>query len=56
MAIARNVLQQLGIPEERLWLRFISASQGAYFGEVITEMTQKLKQIGPNPLRKNWEI
>lgn len=56
MAVAKNVLQQLGVAEERLWLRFISASQGAYFGEVIKEMTNKLKELGPNPLRNNWEI
>jgi len=46
----------LGISGERVWLRFISASEGKQFGQTVDEMVQALTKLGPNPLKKQWEI
>jgi F420-non-reducing hydrogenase iron-sulfur subunit len=56
VAIAKNILSQLGFDEERIWLRWISASEGRLFADTITEMVAKMKEKGPNPLKQLWEI
>jgi len=56
VAIAKNILSQLGFDEERIWLRWISASEGRLFADTITEMVAKMKEKGPNPLKQLWGI
>ena len=51
VALLTEILKQFGIGEERLWLRWVAASEGNMFQEVITDMTRKLKELGPSPLR-----
>lgn len=54
VAILKNILRQMGSDEERVWLRWISASEGQRFAETVTEMVQALKEKGPNPLKELW--
>ncbi|HEX59226.1 MAG TPA: hydrogenase iron-sulfur subunit [Methanomicrobia archaeon] len=49
--LLKRLLAQLGISPERLRMEFISAAEGAKFAEVITEFTEKLKELGPSPLK-----
>ncbi|MEW6243409.1 MAG: hydrogenase iron-sulfur subunit [Bacillota bacterium] len=56
VAIAKNVLSQFGIPGDRVWFRFISASEGKLFADTVTKMVATLKQLGPNPMKAQWEI
>jgi coenzyme F420-reducing hydrogenase delta subunit len=51
VALLTEILKQFGIGEERLWLRWVAASEGNMFQEVIDEMTKQLKELGPSPLR-----
>jgi len=51
VALLTEILKQFGIGEERLWLRWVAASEGDMFQEVIDDMTKKLKELGPSPLR-----
>jgi coenzyme F420-reducing hydrogenase delta subunit len=51
VALLTEILKQFGIGEERLWLRWVAASEGNMFQEAIDEMTKKLKELGPSPLR-----
>lgn len=51
VAILQSILQQMGFEPERVWLRWISASEGRYFADTVTEMVAKLKELGPNPLK-----
>ncbi|MEM4728179.1 MAG: hydrogenase iron-sulfur subunit [Thermoplasmata archaeon] len=46
------MLQDLGIEEGRFRLEWISASEGQRFAEVMREMVQQVKELGPNPYRK----
>jgi F420-non-reducing hydrogenase iron-sulfur subunit len=50
VAILQSILQQMGFDQERVWLRWISASEGQYFADTVTQMVDALKQKGPNPL------
>ena len=45
-----------GIDKDRVWFRFISASEGKLFGQTVDEMVQALKKMGPNPFKKQWEV
>jgi F420-non-reducing hydrogenase iron-sulfur subunit len=51
IAILQSILKQMGFEPERVWLRWISASEGRYFADTVTEMVAKLKELGPNPLK-----
>lgn len=52
----KEILKAAGFDEQRLWLRWISASEGKRFSETVTKMVAALKELGPNPLRKNWSV
>jgi len=51
--LVKKMLRQFGIEPERLRLEWISASEGAKFAQVVTEFTEKIKSLGPNPLKGN---
>ena len=49
--LLRRMLEQFGIEPERLRLEWCSAAEGAKFAQVVTDFTNKLKELGPSPLR-----
>jgi coenzyme F420-reducing hydrogenase delta subunit len=52
VALLHEVIDQFGIDQDRLWLRWVAASEGNMFAEVVEDMTKKLREMGPNPLRE----
>jgi len=52
MAILEKILGYLGIDPRRMRLEWISAAEGARFAEVVTEFTEEMKRLGPNPLKE----
>jgi F420-non-reducing hydrogenase iron-sulfur subunit len=56
VAILHSTLQQMGLESDRVWLRWISASEGRRFADTVTEMVQFLQEKGPNPMRGQWAI
>ena len=56
VAILEQVLGQLGLEPERVWLRWISASEGHYFAETVTEMVAAIRELGPSSFRGEWSI
>jgi F420-non-reducing hydrogenase iron-sulfur subunit len=56
IAILKTILRNLGIPDERVQLKWISASEGKKFADTITKMVEDLKKLGPSPFRTMWEI
>ncbi len=51
VSLISEILDCVGIPKERLWLRWISASEGGVFAETIEDMVKHLKTLGPNEMR-----
>ncbi len=45
------LLEDLGIEPERYRLEWISASEGQRFAEVMKEMTENVKSLGPSPYK-----
>ena len=56
VAILKETLKQMGLEEDRLWLRWISASEGQLFADTVTEMTAAIKKMGPNPMKREWAV
>ena len=56
MAILKTILATVGLEEERVWVRWISAAEGARFSRTMNELTQAIKKLGPNPMKKDWSI
>ena len=50
--LLKALIKEMGLEEERLRLEWISASEGNKFKEVVNDMTIKLKELGPSPLKK----
>lgn len=46
-AILKNFLEFLGIEPERLNFSWISASEGEQFAEVVKEVVERVKAVGP---------
>ena len=51
VARTRKLLESIGIEEERLDMFFLSGGQGATFARVASEMTERVKKLGPSPLK-----
>jgi F420-non-reducing hydrogenase iron-sulfur subunit len=45
------MLQDFGIEEDRFRLEWVSASEGVRFAQVINEMTEQVRKLGPSPYR-----
>nr|MDO8080067.1 hydrogenase iron-sulfur subunit [Candidatus Freyarchaeota archaeon] len=56
IAITKNLLKQFGLEPERLRLEWVSASEGDKFAAVVKEMTEKIKELGPSPLKDGVEM
>jgi len=46
-------LKETGVGDERLRIGWFSAGEGKQLAEELTEFTEQIRKIGPNPLRKN---
>ncbi|HIH98706.1 MAG TPA: hydrogenase iron-sulfur subunit [Thermoplasmata archaeon] len=45
--LTKKMLEQIGINPKRLRLEWISSVEGVKFAEVVREMTEELKELGP---------
>jgi F420-non-reducing hydrogenase iron-sulfur subunit len=50
-----QAFQHLGFDTKRFQLEWISASEGAKFSKVVSEFTDQIKELGPNPMRSAGE-
>lgn len=47
MAILKNLLEYTGIDKRRVRMTWVSAAEGNKFAEVVTEVTDDIKKLGP---------
>jgi len=52
LAHARKLLEEVGIQGERLGIYYMSGSQATAFAGAATEMTERVRKLGPSPLRR----
>jgi len=46
-----GLLDQIGLGGERVRMYNLSSAMGARFAEIAAEMTAKMKELGPSPLK-----
>ncbi len=52
VAFLKKILEFSGIEPERLNLKWVSSAEGPRFARVVTEFVEKIRALGPSPLRK----
>jgi len=45
------LLEEIGLEPDRLEMFNLSSADGARFAEIVSEMSQRLTELGPSPLR-----
>mgnify|MGYP001616816643 CR=1 FL=1 len=53
MEYLQSLLKEIGLEPERARMFNLSAAMAGRFVEAAKEMTEKIAQLGPNPLRKD---
>ena len=56
MVLLKNILQTLGMEPERIWVKWISASEGQKFADTVNEIVEETKKLGPNPMGDRWNV
>ena len=51
VAAVKKILDQIGLDGRRLEMFNLSAAMGTRFAEIATEMTARIKELGPSPIR-----
>lgn len=49
----KKLLDEIGLGGDRLEMYNLSAAMGPRFAEIANEMTERIRQLGPSPLRKD---
>jgi coenzyme F420-reducing hydrogenase delta subunit len=49
---ARSLLEEVGLEAERLGIFYMSGSQAHAFANAATQMTERIRRLGPSPLRR----
>jgi F420-non-reducing hydrogenase iron-sulfur subunit len=52
----KKLLAETGLEPERLEMFFLSSAEGVRFAEIATEMTERARKLGPNPLKNGKAI
>jgi F420-non-reducing hydrogenase iron-sulfur subunit len=47
----KEILKEIGIEPERLDMFFLSGAMGATFADIAHQMTERIRELGPNPLK-----
>jgi len=47
----KGILDKIGLGKDRLEMFFMSSSEGPRFAEVAREMTERIRQLGPSPIK-----
>jgi coenzyme F420-reducing hydrogenase delta subunit len=55
VAYVKQLLESIGMEPERIAMYNLSSGEGPRFAEISREMTDKIRQLGPNPIRVKGE-
>ena len=56
MVLMKSVLKTLDLEPQRLWFRWISASEGQKFADTMTEISEAMKKLGSNHIKEYWNV
>ena len=49
--LLRSVLRSQGVEDERVRLEWVSASEGQRFADIVQDMTERIRALGPSRIR-----
>jgi len=55
-ALVRQLLAEAGFEPERLEMFNLSSAEGQTFAEIVEMMTERIRKLGPNPLRRGFRV
>jgi len=55
VAVLKTILSTLGLDDDRVRVKWISAAQGYQFAATMREFTEDMRKKGPNPLKFRWD-
>ena len=55
-ALMHRLLEFTGLEADRLFVEWVSASEGKKFADVTTAFTDKIRKLGPSPLKREQEV
>lgn len=50
--LMKKYIEQMGIESDRLWLDWISASEGKQFADLVDAMTARVVELGPSKVKE----
>lgn len=53
VAYLKEILNECGLGEGRIAMYNLSAAEAQRFAEVVLNMTEKIRELGPNPVKKH---
>lgn len=54
--LLKTIFKTLSLPDDRIYLKWISASEGKKFADEMTKITAEIKEKGASPIGKKWNI
>jgi len=51
MKLLKKMLIEVGLEPERVRFEYVSASEGKKYADLINEMTEDIRKLGPNPIK-----
>jgi F420-non-reducing hydrogenase iron-sulfur subunit len=48
--MTRELMSLMGLDSDRLELQWVSSAEGARFAEIVTQFTNRIKELGKSPL------
>ncbi len=48
----KKLLKEIGMEEERVEMYNLSSAEGPRFAEITKEMTERIRELGPSPIRQ----
>ena len=54
--LLKTIFKTLSLPDDRIYLKWISASEGKKFADEMTNITADVKKKGASPIGKKWNI
>lgn len=51
IVLLKRAISEIGLDPRRIRLEWVSAAEGQRFAKVVTEFTEEIRKLGPNPLK-----
>jgi coenzyme F420-reducing hydrogenase delta subunit len=52
MFMVKRLMKSIGLDDRRFRMTFVSASEGAKWGKVVTDVVKTVKDLGPSPIKE----